>query len=328
MTAKYPDLTKPERHRVASEMRALVSQPSICDRKAFQFIAESQHYEQCGDQTVVVQCESDFLKCHIPVKCKSRICESCGRHYYQQIVKPLRDVIALILANKRKGYAASMVTLTVTSKRFSGRMPSREDIARIYKESTAFFRLFCGRYRGQFSKKGLVRENRKQWLGAGSISVLEVGAENNNLHIHALCYMPYVHHSVLKRAWSNITGDSFHVDIRAAYGRTSRDLAWYILKYITKPPASESYSGIAEYAWMIKGSRRLRSSGMFYNHVRKLTPVDKLRFSCPYCGGRLLSCGFQLIEYVDSAIGNLWELLRASVAGNRTKILDNPVLVA
>jgi len=311
MTGKLPELTKAERHRVAVEMRALVDPVSDFDRKGKQFVRESQSYEQCGEQTVVVQCEDDFLKYHIPVKCKCRICESCGRHYYQQIVKPLREVIALILANKRKGYAASMVTLTVTSKRFDGRMPNREDIRRVYKESTAFFRLFCGRYRGVFSKKGLVRENRKQWLGAGSLSVLEVGADNNNLHIHSLCYMPYVHHSVLKRAWSKITGDSFHVDIRAAYGRTARDLAWYVLKYVTKPPASESYSGIAAYAWMIKGSRRLRSSGMFYNHVRKVAPTDKLSFSCPRCGGRLLSCGFQLLEYVDSAIGHLWDTIRS-----------------
>lgn len=328
MTGKSPQLTKDERSRVAVAMRSLVGEPSIYDRKAWSFLAEAYHYETCGDNTRVVQCEACTTKFRVDVKCKSRICEDCGRHYYQQIVKPLREVIALILANKRKGYAASMVTLTVTTKRFGNRMPTRADISRIYRESTAFFRLFCGRYRGVFTKAGNVREDRKRWLGAGSISVLEVGADNNNLHIHALCYMPFVHQSVLKRAWSKITGDSFHVDIRAAYGRSAHDLAWYILKYVTKPPSSESYTGIANYAWMIKGSRRLRSSGMFYNHVRPLRSVDKLAFNCAICGGNLLTCGEVLVQYVDSAIRSLWEAARALINPNSTKNEVNPLALA
>jgi hypothetical protein len=323
MTRKSPPISKDERKRVALAMRELVGDPSAYDRRGWRFLAEAYHYESCGDSTQVVQCEACTTKFRVDVKCKSRICEDCGRLYYRQIVKPLREVIALMLANKRKGFAASMVTLTVTTKRFGDRMPSREDIARIYSESTAFFRLFCGRYRGVFTKAGKVREDRKRWLGAGSISVLEVGSDNNNLHIHALCYMPYVHQSILKRAWSKITGDSFHVDIRAAYGRSAQDLAWYILKYVTKPPASESYSGIAKYAWMIKGSRRLRSSGMFYNHVRRTVSVDKLPFNCAICGGHLLSHGAILIQYVDSAIKSLWDAARAVINEVSAKKQDN-----
>ena len=305
------ELTKSERHLVAVEMKAIIGDPQIGDRKGWRFIGEAHAYDNCGDKTRVVQCESCFTKYRVDVKCKSRICEDCGRHYYKQIVKPLREVIALLLANKRKGFAASMVTLTVNSKRFGGKLPTREDIARLYKESTAFFRLYCGRYCGVFTKKGKVRENRKRWLGAASISVLEVGRDNNNAHIHALCYMPYVHHSELKRAWSKITGDSFHVDIRAAYGKTAQDLAWYVLKYITKPPNCDSYAGIAAYAWMIKGTRRLRSSGMVYNHVRPVKPTDRVIFNCALCGGKLLSNGEILKEYCDSAIESLWTVARS-----------------
>lgn len=309
-------------------MRAIVGNPDIYDRKAWRFLGEAHAYDNCGYQTRIVQCDVCTKKYRVDVKCKSRICEDCGRHYYKQIVKPLREVIALLLANKRKGFGASMVTLTVTSKRFGDRLPNREDIARLYKESTAFFRLYCGRYCGVFSKKGNVREDRKCWLGAASISVLEVGSDNNNAHIHALCYMPYVHHSVLKRAWSKITGDSFHVDIRAAYGKTAKDLAWYILKYITKPPNSDSYAGIAAYAWMIKGTRRLRSSGLVYNHVRPVKASDKIPFNCPICGGKLLTCGEILKEYADSAIESLWTVARSLISDNPTKKIDNSLSIA
>jgi hypothetical protein len=54
---------------------------------------------------------------------------------------------------------------------------------------------------------------------------------------------------------------------------------------------TDSYHRLAEYTQSIKGSRRLRSGGIFYNRVRRSKPV-KADNTCVYCGSRLLFDGY------------------------------------
>lgn len=275
--------------------------------RAWRFRTEADRFEKCGKESLVLVCEYDKLKFHTKIDCKSRICESCGNNYFGQVNERFGEIVKLMMASKRKGYFCSLLTLTVTTNRFNGAMPGRQDIKRFYRESSDFLRLFCGRYRGVFTKKNKVREDRKRFLGAGSISVVEVGAGNNNLHLHAVVYMPFTPLSVMRAAWSKITGDSYRVQLSAA--RSPKNVVNYILKYITKPPATDSYTDLADYAWMIKGTRRLRSTGMFYNHL-SMKKIRRLKCRCPYCAGRLVVEGISETLHLDAAVGKLWKLLR------------------
>lgn len=277
------------------------------DRRAWQFKTEADRYEKCGKESLVMVCEYDKLKFHTKIDCKSRICESCGNNYFGQVNERFGEIVKLMMASKRKGYFCSLMTLTVTTDRFGGKMPGRAAIKRFYRESSDFLRLFCSRYRGVFTKKNKVREDRKRFLGAGSISVVEVGANNNNLHLHAVVYMPFTPLSVMRAAWTKITGDSYRVQLSAA--RSPKNVVNYILKYITKPPATDSYTDLAEYAWMIKGTRRLRSTGMFYNHLA-IKKARRLKCRCPYCAGRLVIEGIAETIHLGAAVGKLWKLLR------------------
>jgi hypothetical protein len=299
-------LTDQERLLVSARMREIAA-GSDDDRRAWRFKTEADRFEKCGKESLVLLCEHHNLKFHTKIDCKSRICDDCGRSYFGLVNGRFADIVKLMMANRRKGYFCSLLTLTVTTDRFKGAMPGRSDIKRFYRESSDFLRLFCGRYRGVFTKKGRVREDRKRWIGAGSLSVVEVGAGNNNLHLHAVVYMPFTPLSVMRAAWQRITGDSYRVGLDAA--RSPKNVVNYILKYITKPPSTDSYADLADYAWMIKGTRRLRSTGMFYNHLA-LKKTKKLRCCCPYCSGRLVPAGFAETMQLESCVQALWKLLR------------------
>ncbi|MHC4645183.1 MAG: hypothetical protein ACYTBJ_06760 [Planctomycetota bacterium] len=189
-------------------------------------------------------------------------------------------------------------------------MPTRDDIKRFYKETALFLRLFYGKYQGKMTVKNdvvKVHERRKKFQGAGWIAAVEFGRDNNNLHCHAITYGPYIPWSQLLRAWQTITGDSRGVHIKPA--KNPKKASNYILKYITKPPVTDSYARIAQYVITIKGTRRLRSGGIFYNRFKK-TVKEKPACACAICNSRLIMDGTAKISDIDQA-HDLYAELRA-----------------
>lgn len=302
-------LSKAEKVMVAEEMRGL-GRASEDERKGWRFQVEADRYEKCGEEVVLFHCEHDQARLYSRTRCRSRVCDHCGTTFYGKIADQLQDIIATMLASRRKGFYPCLITLSPKKRWGDDRLPNREEIKRVYRESSDFFRLFASRYRGKFTRTGKVREDRKQFLGAGSISTMEVGRDNNNLHVHAVVYMPFTPLSVLKRAWARITGDSVYVNLKPIKG--ARHATNYILKYITKPPATDSYHRLAEYAWMIKGTRRLRTGGMFYNQVRTRFSSG-LKHHCPFCHGRIRLLAMSDMEATEEPdTWPLWKLVRES----------------
>jgi len=300
-------LSREERKTVATNMRDIAKGRDVTDDRAWRFTLEANRYEKCGTEVVKWECPEDRIPFYAKTTCKSRICEDCSGYYVHRLIDRMEDCIKMAMANRRKGWFVSLLTLTVTTDRFGHDLPTQEDLRRFYRETRDWLRLYCGKYRGVFTKSGKVREDRRYWRGAASISTIEVGADNNNLHLHAVCYMPYTPQSKLKRDWHRITGDSYIVDIRAA--DNPMQAANYILKYINKPPQSDSYNRIAEYAWMIKGSRRVRTTGYWYNHL-KLGKKERMRIACPYCDSKLKIGGLVELAYLDKRAQPLFDLLR------------------
>lgn len=297
-----------DRRRIASFMKDLADQKAEADpARAFGFKKEAERLERCGCESLTFECEADRLQFSVRTSCRSRVCERCGRSVWKALQAAITETIAIAFARRRSGWYTSMITLTVNKARFGGRMPDRADVLRIYRESSEFFRLHCGRYVGKFTKSGKVREDRKRWLGGAWLAAVEVGRDNNNLHIHAICSMPFTPFSKLRRDWLRITGDSHVVNLKPV--KDPRAAARYVLKYITKPPESESYAGAADYAWMIKGSRRIRSGGLFYNWLKRPEKL-KLKCRCPFCDERLKMLGYRLTAELSAKVMALYDLLR------------------
>lgn len=79
--------------------------------------------------------------------------------------------------------------------------------------------------------------------------------------------------------------------------RSPRHAAGYVMKYITKPPKTQDYSRIAEYAVMVKGTRRLRTGGIFFRLAKEVK--EERRICCAICGHRLSFEG--VIDLADCA---------------------------
>jgi hypothetical protein len=278
------DRSEGERLLVAACMRDIAEGYALDDPDRARLLKkEAQRYCGCGRQGVLLQCPLDYLRYFIRVFCYSRICEKCGRIYVKSLKKSILPVVQIANEKQKRGYVFSQITLTVTSTRYGDSLPDRVGIVRLYKESTHLFRRFYGKYALVKSKKGKWREDRKRFLGAGWLAATELGGDNNNLHIHALVYGPIRAQSLLKAAWIEITGDSFGVDIRKKNPQEAVD---YVLKYIAKPPATDSYRRVAEYADMMKGSRRFRCGGIFYNRF-KMAKKESKPYTCVVCGSFL-----------------------------------------
>ena len=290
---KYPELSKYERDQVADHLLAIGKSFKYgiyqCTRKnpALALFRESDRYRECNTKVRVWACRCDNQMFKTPISCNSRICEKCQRRYAAQLKKSMSDVLKPFFGKKRRGWFFSFLTLTVQKDRYGDALPGREDIKRFHRESRDFLKLYYGKYAAGFTATGKVVEiqtkKKRKWRGAGAIAVMELGARNNNLHLHALVYGPYIPQKKLSEAWCKITGDSYVVGIQGV--QSPENAVYHILKYISKPPARDSYRDLAEYLVSIKRSRRFRCVGVFYNKIKRLR--ETLNFVCPYCGGQL-----------------------------------------
>jgi hypothetical protein len=116
-------------------------------------------------------------------------------------------------------------------------------------------------------------------------------------------YGPYISQRELANRWYSITGDSYVVDIRKV--NSPKAATAYVLKYITKPPAVRTPTVLADYVETIKGTRRLRTGGIFFDKMKRRR-IDKLPFECPFCAGRLDNAGQATIDDLE----NLYPLLK------------------
>lgn len=318
-------LSPGERLMVSTAMAGIAGQLMIegDEKRAKKVLDESTRYELCGEK-LFFRCPQDDTRFYTPLHCHSRICESCGAIYRKEVERQMIPLLQEVTDHRRRGFCLSLLTLTVTSRRFRSGLPTPGDIAIFQKQSANLLKLFFGKYKAIMKPDGTVHEPAPRWKyktdkeghrhkvsrrvpeirttkgkevedyriyrGAGFIACIELGHNNNNLHLHAITYGPIISWSALRSAWEKITGDSWQTDIRAAHG-SLKNIAAYILKYITKPPSRDSYEEIAEYALMIKGVRRIRTGGIFYGRLKKVKKDNSGLGRCPYCRSRLIMEG-------------------------------------
>jgi len=279
-------------------------------KKAERLRLEADRYCNCGRQAMPLYCPDDYSRYFVRLFCHARICERCSRVLVAELKRTLLPMIHQALQSNRRGFVLAQVTLTVTSDRFGDKLPDRDGIKRLYRESSELLKLYWGKWICRRSRSGKVVEVRRskkvvkpgeddrKFLGAGWVATSEIGSDNNNLHVHALTWGPIRSWKLLREEWSRVTGDSFGVHIKQ---KSIREAVNYVLKYIAKPPQTGTYKRLADYSEMIKGSRRIRTGGIFYNRLTRSKP-DRQDSTCIHCGSKLRfdgemirdwhSCGF------------------------------------
>ena len=333
-----------ERQEIAKHLKARAARMkctgSMYDyKKAERIITEAENFCNCGRQFAMFQCKNDGQRFKSNVSCNSRICPVCGRRYARNYDFKAVQLFKKALSRRIPGYGLKMLTLTTNTARYGAAGPTRKDIVRFYDESYRFFKLFYSKYKCKISaksgrviedqtrydrgvkrspkirttKSGRVVEDWRRWRGAGYLSTIEMGGKSLMLHCHAIVFGPYIPFETLQRTWRSLTGDSFHVNIKPV--RDPETAVKYVLKYIFKAPNVDSFHDIAAYLLAIKGSRRIRTGGIFYNTLRIEKP-PKIEKVCPYCGCELEYTGNQIIEKEDAArVTNLWPLLKQRSRG-------------
>jgi hypothetical protein len=326
---------------------------------------EAERFCRCGSDFAVSACQPCRYDFRTPVSCNSRLCSKCGRRIVKRLQEPLEKMLRSL--PKRKGWGLMLVTLTTTTDRYDG-LPVRKDYRRLQRETADFFRLYYGKYEAHMTARGRVIETKQRYAyernelgkrvkiprrpiirqgrnglvedwrvyrGAGVIATMELGTRkgtnragelNNNLHTHALVWAPYISQKRLSESWHKITGDSYIVDVRSV--RSIKQAVWYVLKYMSKPPALESYAELANFAESAKGSRRIKTSGEFYRSLQKEKNTDVKR-CCPGCQGQLEFIKVETILDLESTtIMPLWPILFRLARGEPVELIrrHDPIL--
>ena len=244
-------------------------------------MVELDRFENCGSTFVCKECKKCAHKFGLPYRCKSRICPTCAAAYARSIRKRMVKTIGPVASTKKRGYALALLTLTINPARWQNRMPGPQNLKLAYSQLSRLIKIYYSKYRGNLTRNNTVHENRKRWRGGGAVVVPEFG-RNSNLHFHCIVYGPLTGQKELSAMWRKITGDSYIVDVRAVRG-AGVELASHILKYITKPAQGDSILDQANMILFLKGSRRFRAYGVFYNQIGP-EKKDSTKLYCLFCG--------------------------------------------
>ena len=94
-----------------------------------------------------------------------------------------------------------------------------------------------------------------------------------NVHIHAICDMPYIPQAALSSVWEDLTGapvvDVRRIDVRGEFDAESA--LSEVIGYVTKPPEFESIEDEVEYLTALKGSRLVQPFGSMHGNTPPVT---------------------------------------------------------
>jgi hypothetical protein len=315
-------LDRNDRKHVAESIRILAGLRRG-KRYGLKALVEADRFEQCRTSFGMFTCTDCRSAFSVPCSCNSRICPDCARRYYARMFPHLEDMFSKINARRGSGYFFSLVTLTYNTAEWNGELPTYEQQKEIWKKAAILLNLYWGKRKGRLSKKNNLIVERISWKGAGWLAVAEFGSNNNNFHIHALVYGHRVPYNSIRDSWNRLTGAKV-IDVKPIvnYEMLKKALR-YIVKYMYKPPVHD-YVRLAELAINMKGLRRFRTGGIFYNKIKPIKP-ERLHAHCPYCLGMISFAGVCKYTDSDSRITPLYESLKLLKSLKDTQTLPFPL---
>lgn len=144
--------------------------------------------------------------------------------------------------------------------------------------------------------------------GQGYLASSEFGERGTKLHFHILFFGRYIEKAELTRVWEDLT--TFKITF-VRLVTNPKKAANEVLKYVTKLSEVQPQD-IPLLHEVIKGSRRVRSRGVFYN----LPDEEERKKDCPECGQRLTLWGKGKYE--------LWHMLQIEEADRQLLDDDQP----
>ena len=230
-------------------------------------------YAKCGQESLGLvgfcpRCEEsnpDFYTIYKTQSCMLRICPECSKKHSVQLQQKYEPILRHMHGLKLHGYGFRLVTLTrnlpLDKWNLSAPRELMEQAMQVLEEFV------------------LKQEH------AGVITTLEIGELGGKWHAHALCFSKWIDEEKLSTRWKEITGSDYIVKVKRKWSVSSaiREGLKYITKFTNLRP-----SQLADLHMALKGTRRVRSRGVFYrgpnNPYRHIWGDDDYEgCTCPQC---------------------------------------------
>lgn len=210
-----------------------------------------QRFETCGSNAWVLMSTDGQNRVRMKSnRCHDRWCEACQTERRRSVCRNLRDKLA--------GRELRLLTLTLKS----AETPLREQLDRLTKS---------------FRRLRQVRDIRNAMQGG--MYFLEVTLNQKTRqwhpHLHIIWEGTYLHHSIIREEWYNITGDSYIVDVRPI--KNSDHAASYVAKYAGKAVSHHVWTDqerFEEAIASLRGKRTFQTYGSWSKLDLSIDPDD------------------------------------------------------
>ena len=233
------------------------------------FTKEAMEFRRCRSPESVFGyrvCHNDpahYTK-RIGHTCHLRICPECGRAESARLVKQYFPHVLAAADSGHERFGLKHMILTTDTR------VSDPKAWEVYRRNWKNIDLLFDELLGKGWHAG----------GRGTIASAEFGEEGAKLHYHIVFYGEYIEQAEISRVWAKLT-DCPVVWIRKVYN--VRKAVKEICKYAAKLTMLDPVDTVKAFT-IIKGSRRVRTRGLFYN----LPPVEEEKQTkCKCCGADL-----------------------------------------
>ena len=150
----------------------------------------------------------------------------------------------------------------------------------------------------------LLEKNNPKHITKGTIVAAEFGENGHKLHFHIIHYGTYIDWSAIRDGWMELTdGECYVVHVGAISGDDEKELEHNLIeavKYSVKFWKRDKKGDVSfvppelmpKLAMLLKGMRRVRTSGVFYN----IPEPEKEPFCCSQCDAEMLRLGVEHYE--------------------------------
>lgn len=207
-------------------------------------------YVNCGHEQLIRHwrvCSNNPHHYAKPVgfSCHLRICPDCARRRAAKILEKYLPIARKCYENRTNDYRLRHVTLTTDWNLHDPDIDKR--IRQLWKALDTMLTALWGE-----------RWNKKElgWVGG-----FEFGEQGQNLHLHLMLYCDYIDQNDLSKAWFAASGCSVvYISLIRGVKKGLKE----VLKYATKLTALTP-DDTALVHEVLKGVRRVRAGGVFYN---------------------------------------------------------------
>jgi hypothetical protein len=273
-------------------------------------VAHAERLARCMQQSVQLECPVMAGGCgcddnYTPITCDSRLCEPCmDRAMGRNIEKYLGQIEAMDhatlltltienvddLERGKEAVQGAFGRLRQRTIPIEGEQGEKDWVWLVGDDggepSNHYWKsALCGAGAHDLARRlqrKYVDEGRqipwKELVDGGVYGIDILQTEENedgtyNVHIHAICEMPYIPQAALSSVWEDLTGAPV-VDVRRIEKRGDFDAESAlaeVIGYVTEPPEFESIEDEVEYLTTLKGARLVQPFGLLHGNTPRVS---------------------------------------------------------